>query len=100
MAKRLPPTVDDATYYRNGAKTAVGMIGAFINAKRRPEPAAFPFQLSPQGIKAAEHHLGCLLLILDADALAPSVTPADRAAADSDFQQFLAVQGIKEARHA
>lgn len=84
-----------ADHFRRAAKAALSAVGMYIDAKRRHRPSAFAFQLSAEGLRAAEQHLHQLGQILDRDVLAPSVTPASRAATDRAFQEFLVVQGLK-----
>lgn len=99
MAKKQRSAIEPTTTFRESAKATLNMVGVFVNATRRTRPDAFVFQLSPAGIRAAEHHLHQLWEILDKDALAPAVTPATRAACDRQFQNFLVLQGLKEASH-
>lgn len=99
MANNHEPFFRTEASFRDAAKSTLEMIGGFVNAQRRVRPEAFAFQLDDEGIRAAEHHLHHLWEIFDKHALAPSVTPASLAASDRAFQDFLVLQGLKEASH-
>ncbi|RYF61688.1 MAG: hypothetical protein EOO27_01015 [Comamonadaceae bacterium] len=99
MADKHEPFFRTEASFRDAGKSTLQMVLRLVNAKHREQPEAFAFQLSEEGIRAAEHHLHHLWQIFDRHALAPSVTPESLAADDRAFQEFLALQGLKEASH-
>lgn len=100
MPKRSPLRPEkimlSADQLRESAKALLRSIGPFVSTRYRGERVdMFPFELDPESIKQAEHHLFHLWEVFDKARMVP-VDKLAVAAADIAFQRFLQYQCLKE----
>lgn len=100
MRKRAPVRTEkimlSADQLRESAKALLRSLGPFVSTRYRGGCVdMFPFELDPDSIKQAEHHLFHLWEVFDKARMVP-VDRLSVAAADFAFQRFLEDQCLKE----